>query len=203
MKNGPTLIERFTNGMSNLSLLGASLFFAPTVRDLFEKMISKTMGSPISPHAQVAFVIAKEAIGYLGTPILLKGAAWCTKKLSVFGWNKLKKKPQLQKDTHPSSPEGLRRDTSPTPELTKDAVEDTHLVAVPRLAATPKTVQERLDCLLTKCPQVQIFVEQNPACWTRLSKFEQIEQKLPTLEGLPQEKLLDLVTKLSRLPSRA
>jgi hypothetical protein len=205
MKNGPTITERFIHSIGNLGLLAASLFFAPTVRDLVEKIASRTTGLPVSPHAQVAFVIAKEAIGYLGTPILLKGAAWCTQKLSAFGWSKLKKKPQPQKDTHPSSPpEGLRGDPLSTPELIKDTqMAVASQVAVPRLAATPKSMQERLDCLLAKCPQVQILVEQNPACWTRLSKFEQLEAKLPTLEACSEERLVDLLTKIGRLPSRS
>lgn len=190
MKNGPAFTERFTSALSNLSLLSASLYLAPYVRDFVENVVSKTTGLPVSPMAQAAYSIAKEAIGYLGTPILLKAAAWGANQLSVFGWNKLKKQPQPQKDTHSVAPVVAEKDTQ-------------NLVAVPRLSATPMSVQERLDCLLSKRPQLQVMVEKNPACWTRLANFEQIEQNLTKLEALPEENLVALLTKISCLKSRS
>lgn len=147
MKKGPSFTERLVNNASNIGLLATSLLSAPYVRDAFTTAVEQTMGQPNTPQTYIPYVIAREAVGYLATPLIIKAGLQMAHKAVSFFANKAKS--WFKKEDKASSTAVAIRAVAPV------------IKSEPEI--NEKTPQQRLQQLLDSNPAAQMIVTENAA----------------------------------------
>lgn len=165
MKKGPSFKEQLVQNASNIGLLATSLFSASYVRDLFSSALAQTIGQPTTLQTYIPFVIAREAVGYLATPVLIKAGLQIGYKAATFLANKAKNR-FWKEDKSLSTAVALRP-----------------VAAIkPALEITPL---QRLQQLLTSNPEAKIIVDSNVAlAQTKLFNNARLEAMVIAVEKL-------------------
>lgn len=203
MKNGPSFTEKLINNASNVGLLATSLLSAPYMRDLFTTAVEQTVGRPNTPQTYIPYVIAREAVGYLATPLIVKAGLQMAHKAISFCANKAKS--WFWKEDKASSAAVALRASAPIKTAPQKDKSPSTAVAIrppaPVIRSTPaaiieKTPQQRLQQLLDANPAAQMIVNENLAlAQTKLFNHNRLADLVSGVEKFQPKQQVDFIVK--------